>query len=181
MATGSTAGYQVLIATNPSGASSGIGCTDPGGEEPDPEGPTPRPSDPAAPARAPPNVGAQDPPPPGPVPNTLGNLGLFTVLPDGKTVKLAVSCSVAAVAGCSGTVGVAPLGGARISPSRRSRPSYGSAKFAGIAPGAKKTVKVKLNAEGKAALRRPAPCGSGSRSRSATPARSPAPRASRKS
>jgi hypothetical protein len=91
------------------------------------------------------------------VPNTLGNLGLLTVLPDGKTVTLAVSCSVAAVAGCSGTVGVAPLGGARSSakPIKPKKPtSYGSAKFAGIAPGAKKTVKVKLNAEGKAALRK---------------------------
>lgn len=36
----------------------------------------------------------------------------------------------------------------------RWRPSYGSTKFAGIAPGAKKTVKVKLNATGKAAPRK---------------------------
>ena len=88
MATGSTAGYQVYVATNPSGASSGIGCTDPGSEEPEPKGPGP--SDPCT--SGPPNVGAQDPPHAEPVPNTLGNLGLLTVLPDGKTVKLAVAC-----------------------------------------------------------------------------------------
>ncbi len=159
MATGSTAGFKVFVATNPSGASSGIGCTDPGGEEPEPENPGPKDpgsSDPGS-GQGPPNVGAQDPPAATPVPNTLGNLGLITVLPDGKTVTLAVSCSVAAVAGCSGTVGIAPLGGARISakPMKPKKPtSYGSAGFAGIAPGAKKTVKVKLNAEGKAALRK---------------------------
>ncbi len=155
MATGSTAGYQVFVATNPSGASSGIGCTDPGGEEPGPEEPEPKgpgPSDPAA--SGPPNVGAQDPPHPEPVPNTLGNLGLLTVLPDGKTVKLTVSCSVAAVTGCSGTVGIAPLDGARISSRPKKSLSYGSTRFAGIAPGAKKTITVKLNAKGKAALRK---------------------------
>ena len=106
------------------------------------------------PASRPPNVGAQDPPPTAPVPNTLGNLGLLTVLSDGKTVTLAVSCSVAAVAGCSGTVGIAPLGGAHSSAKPTKAPSYGSTKFAGIAPGAKKTVKIKLNATGKAALRK---------------------------
>ncbi len=155
MATGSTAGYQVYVATNPSGASSGVGCTDPGGEEPEPEEPGPKdpgPSDPGA--LGPPNVGAQDPPAPTPVPNTLGNLGLLTVGPDGKTVKLAVSCSVAAVAGCSGTVGIAPLNGARISAKPKKPPSYGATRFIGIAPGAKKTVTVKLNAKGKTALKK---------------------------
>lgn len=88
------------------------------------------------------------------MPNTLGNLGLLTVLPDGKTVKLTVGCSVAAVAGCSGTVGIAPLDGARISAGPKKSVSYGSTRFAGIAPGAKKTVTVKLNAKGKAALRK---------------------------
>ncbi len=152
MAAGSTAGYQVRIASNPSGVPVGAGCTEPAGEEPEPENPGP--SDPGGSGQGPPNVGAQDPQVPEPTPKTLGGLGALTVLPDGKTVTLAVSCSVAAVSGCSGTVGVAPLGGARISAKPKKPISYGSARFAGIAPGAKKTVNVKLNGKGRAALRK---------------------------
>jgi hypothetical protein len=123
-------------------------------QDPDPKGPGP--TDPGA--SGPPNVGAQDPPHTEPVPNTLGNLGLLTVLPDGKTVKLTVGCSVAAVAGCSGAVGIAPLDGARISAKPKKSVSYGSTKFAGIAPARRKRSQSSSTPRAKRPYARPALC-----------------------